>query len=444
MYTINGTKHDVTLEAIKPSDKRNIKHKKHLDFFEHELKIYYVFDGNQFDGPFFYRKIVNFFESLKKEINIDIDSFLNLSSCNYHQEIITCLLSASELFNNSVCFKTSKESINKNNFIIRGHENLVNFSQIIVDAETWSKKMIQMPSNLLTADDVENNIAKQFKEFGSKIKIKVLSTKDLQAKKMGLILSVGSGSNQTNQPRIIVIDYHNAKTDKIALIGKGIIFDTGGINLKPTSALKNMHGDMAGAVISAGTIYALAKTNAEVNVCAVIPLTSNDINERSLRVNDVVKSYSGKTIEITNTDAEGRLILADGITYAANDLKASTIVSIATLTGGIVVALGSVFAGYWSTNDQQAKQIKAAAIKGCEAIWRMPFHDEFLKALNSRIADHINAEHGREGTSIVAAEFLKIFSENKNFIHFDIAGSSELKTTFVPTMLRTLFYFLKG
>jgi leucyl aminopeptidase len=226
---------------------------------------------------------------------------------------------------------------------------------------------MQTPSNLLSANDFKNNVVKQFHGLGEKVKIKILHKKDLEAKKMNLLLAVGSGSSTKNEPLLIVIDYQNSKSDKIALVGKGIIFDTGGLNLKPTSALNNMHGDMAGAAIVAGIVHALAKTKAQANVCAVIPLTSNDINEHSLRVNDVIHSYSGKTIEITNTDAEGRLILADGITYAIKDLKVSTVVSIATLTGGIVVALGNVFSGFWSTNEKLAQQVITAAKNGCEA-----------------------------------------------------------------------------
>jgi leucyl aminopeptidase len=203
-----------------------------------------------------------------------------------------------------------------------------------------------MPSNFLTADIFENYVKQKFKEFKSKIKITILHKKEIQAKKMGLLLAVGQASARENEPRIVAIEYRNSNDDKISLVGKGILHDTGGLNLKPGNAMKNMHGDMTGAAIVMGTVYALAKANVKTNVVAIAPLTSNEINERAYRVNDIIHSYSGKTIEITNTDAEGRLILADAITYASKDVNASTIVSIATLTGAITIALGSVFAGY--------------------------------------------------------------------------------------------------
>jgi leucyl aminopeptidase len=346
MYAINGHKHLITLKAISPTDKLNDKNKKHNDIFEKDTSIYWIFDKKQYDGAIFWRCAIHFFEKLKKEINIDINSFLKLSDAKSQQGIITSLISASELFNEKAVFKTTKVNENINNFIITGHDDSLELSKSIVECETWTNKIITTPSNLLNSDDFENIIKNRFKEFGNKIKINVLNKTELQKRQMGLLLAVGQGSHHTNDPRLIVLEYKNATTEKIALIGKGIMFDTGGINLKPSNALKNMHADMSGAAICLGILYALIKANAKINLSVVIPLTSNEINDRSYHVNDILTSYDGKTIEITNTDAEGRLILADAITYAIKDEQASTVVTMATLTGAIVVALGDVFAGY--------------------------------------------------------------------------------------------------
>lgn len=445
MYTINAARHNLTLEAININDKLNTNKKNVNETFEYGTKIYWLLSNKDFDSAIFSRAAVRFFEKLNKEINVDINSFLKSVDSNFYQQIITSLLSASELYNNKLSYKTSnKQNKITNNFIINGHEEMLKQAKIIVDAETWSKNMIEMPSNFLSADVFEKYIKQQLKQLGSKIKISVLHKKELQAKKMGLLLAVGQASTIKNEPRLVVIEYKNANTPKIALVGKGILHDTGGLNLKPTSAMANMHGDMTGAAIVTGLVYALAKSNVKTNVTIIAPLTSNEINDRSFRANDVLHSYDGKTVEITNTDAEGRLILADGISYAIKDAKATSVISIATLTGAIVVALGSVFAGYWTNNTQLVNSIETAAKRGCESVWQMPFHNEFLKSLDSRVADYINCSESRNGSAIVAAEFLKIFAKDKDFIHFDIAGSNELKTTFLPSMLRTLFYFLKG
>lgn len=443
MYKINSTKHTITLKAIDVNSKLNTKKNKNNQTFEDGNNIYFVIDKNNYCPACFWRALLHFFESLKKEINIEVNSFLKILDTKYHQGIITCLLSTSEIFNNRLSYKTFNKQNRVNNFIIHGNKQLVAISKTLVEAECWSNNLITMPSNLLTGDVFENHVIQKFKEFKSKIKITILHKKDLISKKMGLLLAVGQASKPENDPRMIIIEYKNANTKKISLIGKGILHDTGGLNLKPSNAMKNMHTDMSGAAIALGTIYALAKMNVKTNVTVVAPLTSNEINEKSYRMNDVIHSYSGKSIEITNTDAEGRLILADAITYASKDINSQTIVSIATLTGAIVVSFSNVFAGYWTSNNQQTKLVEDAASQGCELIWKMPFHNEFLQRLDSNIADYANCSNVREGSAIVAAEFLKIFVDDKNFIHFDIAGTNELKTVFLPSMLRTLFYLCK-
>jgi leucyl aminopeptidase len=204
--------------------------------------------------------------------------------------------------------------------------------------------LIIQPGNYLNANNYEKIIKEKFAPLKSKVKISVLGTKQLRTKKMGLILAVGQGSNSENSPRIICVEYvsDNSKP-KTALVGKGIMFDTGGLNIKPGEHMRNMNGDMSGSAIVIGAVYAMAKLNVKANVVALCAITANDIGPNAYRVNDILTSYDGRTIEITNTDAEGRLALADAVAYASRDLKAKTIMTIATLTGAIVVALGSTY-----------------------------------------------------------------------------------------------------
>jgi leucyl aminopeptidase len=204
---------------------------------------------------------------------------------------------------------------------------------------------MNMPGNLLHADQFEKECRRKFQGL-QHVKFSVLHKSDLIRKKMGLILAVGQASPKYNEPRIIVVEYRNDHSKKsLALVGKGLMFDTGGLNLKPGESMATMHIDMAGAAITLSTIYVLAKLKVKANVVGLATVASNEIGPHAYRINDVITSYSGHSVEILNTDAEGRLALADGITYAKNDLKANTIMTVATLTGAISIALGELYTG---------------------------------------------------------------------------------------------------
>jgi leucyl aminopeptidase len=259
------------------------------------------------------------------------------------------------------------------------------------------------------------------------IKATVLNKKQLEKEKMGLLLAVGSGSRI--DPALVIIEYKGkpASKDLTMVVGKGVTFDTGGINLKPTNFVEDMRADMGGAAAAIGLIQAAAAIKLEANIVAIIPTTENAIDAHSYKPGDVYRSYSGKTVEIANTDAEGRLILADALAYGEEHFKPNRIIDLATLTGAIVIALGDVRAGLFSNHDRFAKQCeKAGEITG-EKVWRMPLDPEYMSLIKSEVADIRNSGKKRAAGSVTAALFLQEFIQKKTpWIHLDIAGTAFL------------------
>ncbi len=208
-------------------------------------------------------------------------------------------------------------------------------------------------------------------------------------------------------------------------MGKGITYDTGGLSLKPTSGMQDMKCDMSGAATALGTIFAAAKIGLKKNVTAIVPSTENCIGSKSYKPGDVYIGYSGKTVEIDNTDAEGRLILADALAYASKKLKPSRIIDFATLTGAIIVALGEETTGMMSNNDELAAQLAKAGEATYERVWRLPLFEEYKQQIKSDVADLKNSG-GRDASSITAALFLQEFIGDFPWAHLDIAGTAHL------------------
>ena len=223
-----------------------------------------------------------------------------------------------------------------------------------------------------------------------------------------------------------MVEYNGRVTDdeKIALIGKGLCFDSGGYNLKPGNAMKGMHGDMGGAAAVIAAMGAIAEAKLGINVTAVIPACENMISGKAMKPGDIVKSMNGKYIEVVNTDAEGRMALIDAITYAIRECGATTLIDVATLTGACVVALGDRYTGAFSNSDELMSKIVQASILAGENIWRLPMGDEEYDNLNaSTVADIANC--GKKCGATAAARFLGEFVEKKPWVHLDIAGTSE-------------------
>ncbi len=303
------------------------------------------------------------------------------------------------------------------------------FVAIVKKAEQISKGVF-VARNLVNgnADDVTPEYLARIAYDCSKtlpaVTTRILKKKDIEKEGMGLLLAVSRGS--MNDPSFIMMNYDGApdKKERVVVIGKGVTFDSGGLNLKPTGHLKMMKTDMAGAATVIGIIIAAAHCGLKANICGVIPAAENGIDAKSYKTGDVYRSYSGKMVEVINTDAEGRLLLADALAYSCKKLAPSYIIDLATLTGAMLVSLGDEVVGYMSNDDELSKQIDASGASTFERVWRLPLYEEFKEPLQSDIADIKNVS-GRQPSSIAAAIFLQEFvGEGIPWAHFDIAGTA--------------------
>jgi leucyl aminopeptidase len=249
----------------------------------------------------------------------------------------------------------------------------------------------------------------------------VLERKDMEKLGMGALLAVASASHQP--PKLIVLRYNNSKNKRpLVLVGKGITFDTGGISLKPSGEMDEMKFDMSGAGAVLGAIRALAGMKAPLNVVGVIPACENMPGGQATRPGDVVTTLSGQTVEILNTDAEGRLILCDALSYAER-FEPEVVLDIATLTGACVIALGHVATGLFANDQKLADEVRAAADDAWDRVWQMPLWEDYQEQLRSNFADFANIG-GRPGGSITAACFLARFTRKLRWAHLDIAGTA--------------------
>jgi leucyl aminopeptidase len=242
---------------------------------------------------------------------------------------------------------------------------------------------------------------------------------------MGALLGVGMGSERP--PRLMIVNYRGGAPQQpnLAFVGKGVTFDSGGISLKNPKGMWRMKYDMSGAAAVTGTVLALAKRQAPVNAVAVAALVENMPSERAQRPGDVRTSMSGKTIEVINTDAEGRLILSDAVWYTQQEFQPAIMIDLATLTGSIKVALGETYAGVFSRQDELAQQLLGAGKTAGEEVWRMPLHADFREAIKSDIADVKNSVEGGSGGASTGAEFIGSFVEQDTvWAHLDIAGKA--------------------
>ncbi len=253
------------------------------------------------------------------------------------------------------------------------------------------------------------------------LKTTVLGQKELRQERFGAMLAVAAGSQ--NKPCLVVLEYHpKGAKDTIALVGKGVTFDSGGMNLKPSKSLHRMKVDMAGAAAVAATLFNVARLKPKLSVIGIIPLVENMLSGTAIRPGDIIKSYDGKTVEIGNTDAEGRLILIDAIAFAIKTYNPQTLIDIATLTGACVTALGRKIAGLFTFDDALAEKILLSGEKTRERCWRMPLPEDYKELLKSELADINNMPSTRAGAAITAALFLSEFVGNTRWAHIDIAG----------------------
>lgn len=299
-----------------------------------------------------------------------------------------------------------------------------NRSKIVSEAVYLARDLVNENADDVTPQRLVK-IAQDMAKILPQLKVTIFDKKRIEKEKMGLILAVNRGSS--NDPAFIILEYKGApkSKDTTVLVGKGITYDTGGLNLKPTGSMETMKCDMGGAAVTLGTIQAAAELGLKCNLIGIIPTTENSISGTSYKPGDVYTSYSGKSVEIGNTDAEGRLVLADALAYAVQHYKPTRMIDFATLTGAIEIALGNETSGLMSNNDALADRLLEAGSKTFERAWRLPLFEEYRDQLKSDIAD-IKNTGGRAGGSITAAMFLQEFVGDTPWAHFDIAGTAYL------------------
>ncbi|KER09356.1 MAG: cytosol aminopeptidase [[Candidatus Thermochlorobacteriaceae] bacterium GBChlB] len=291
---------------------------------------------------------------------------------------------------------------------------------IIGSAQSMTRDLINSPSNYMTATDLANAAKASGKKYG--YKVTVFGKKQLEELGMGGLLGVNAGS--ANPPTFSILEYKptGKVKAKIAIVGKGVTFDTGGISLKPSENMGDMKADMSGAADVIGAVEAAARLKLPMHVIGIMPATDNKPSGTAQNPGDVLTTYSGITIEVDNTDAEGRLILADALTYAKEKFEPDAIIDLATLTGACVIALGNPTAGLFSNDDKLAELLFAAGLRSGEKVWRMPLWDDYDKQIKSDVADVKNTG-GRGAGAITAAKFLeKFIGDHKSWAHLDIAG----------------------
>jgi leucyl aminopeptidase len=290
----------------------------------------------------------------------------------------------------------------------------------VADGVVWARDLINEPANVLYPGEFARR-ASGLRKLG--IVVEVLDVPAMRKLGMGAILGVGQGS--AHEPKVVVMRWNAGKrgADPIAFIGKGVCFDSGGISIKPAAGMEDMKGDMAGAACVVGLMHALAVRKAKVNAVGVIGLVENMPDGKAQRPGDIVTSMSGQTIEIINTDAEGRLVLADVLYYVNKRFKPRFMINLATLTGAIIVALGQEYAGLFSNDDKLAERLTKAGEETGERVWRMPLGPEYDKIIDSKFADVKNSG-GRFAGSITAAQFIQRFVGKTPWAHLDIAGTA--------------------
>ncbi len=294
-------------------------------------------------------------------------------------------------------------------------------SSAVAEGVTFARDLVNEPANALGPVEFAEQL-KSLTKLG--VDVKVISEAELRRLKMGALLGVAQGSERP--PRVVVMRWSGgrAKAKPIAFVGKGVVFDSGGISIKPAAGMEDMKGDMGGGAAVSGLMRTLALRQAKVNVIGIVGLVENMLDGKAQRPGDVVTSMSGQTIEVANTDAEGRLVLADLLTYVQKNDQPAAIIDLATLTGAILVALGNHHAGLFANNDGLADELTNAGRETGEKVWRMPLGREYDKLIDSKIADMKNIG-GRNAGAITGAQFIQRFVEKDTpWAHLDVAGTA--------------------
>ena len=370
----------------------------HIKKFKGIKKIDLYPESLDFDNE----KLASFFSQFIFGFNLKIYTFNKYKTLN------------KEKIKEKIDFKIitkNKEKIEKN----------YKYYEAIKEGVFLTRDLVSEPPNVLNPKSYVQEIQKL-----SKLGLKIKSYNEKELKKLGLNALLGVGLGSANETYLVTIEWNgknNSLKNPLTFVGKGVCFDTGGISLKPAKFMEEMKYDMAGSAVVVGLLKSLALRKAKVNAVGVVGLVENMPGSSAQRPGDIVKSYSGKTIEILNTDAEGRLVLADALSFAEKKYKPKFIIDLATLTGAIIISLGEEYAGLFSNNDELSKNIFKASENVNEKVWRLPLHKNYDKLIDSTIADVQNINYSGGAGSITAAQFLQRFILNKTpWAHLDIAG----------------------
>ena len=295
-------------------------------------------------------------------------------------------------------------------------------ARVTSEAANRARELQGLPSNVVTPSYLADR-AREIADAHAPITVEVLGRAEIEQRGMGGLAAVAKGSAE--EPQLIALRYAGGgQGERLGLVGKAVTFDTGGISIKPATKMEEMKMDMSGGAAVLESIAAIAELELPLNVVAAVPATENMPSGTATKPGDIITQLNGKTVEVNNTDAEGRLILADALTYCVRELGADRVVDIATLTGAIVVALGSTYAGLISNDDEWSKRVLAAAELTGELAWRLPLHPEYKELTRGRNADLANVSAQRKAGSIYAASFLEEFVDGKPWAHLDIAGTA--------------------
>jgi leucyl aminopeptidase len=302
-----------------------------------------------------------------------------------------------------------------------GIAEAVEGARIAAEAENFARELQDLPSNVVTPSYLAGR-AKAIAEEHSSVTCEVMGRKEITEKGMGGLVAVSQGTAE--EPQLIVLRYQaGGDGETIGLVGKGVTFDSGGISIKPSGGMHEMKMDMSGAAAVLEAVSAIAKLEVPINILAVIPSTENMPSGTAIKPGDIITQLNGKTVEVNNTDAEGRLILADALAYSV-ELGADRIVDLATLTGAVIVALGSTYAGLMSNDDDFAAEVEGAGGRTGELAWRLPLHPEYKDITKGTVADLTNASAKRKASTIYAGSFLEEFVDGRPWVHLDIAGTA--------------------
>lgn len=325
-------------------------------------------------------------------------------------------------------YKTEKPTHISEVELINGDAEQIKRAEAVAAGVCKSRNLVNENADIVTPEFLASE-AQKIADSSDKISIEILTEKEITEKGLGLLWAVGKGS--ATPPRLIIMNYKgdSSSDDSTSLVGKGVTFDTGGLNLKPSGSIETMRSDMSGAAAVLGVMQTLVALDAKINVVGVVTSAQNAISNTALFPGDIITGYNGTTVEVLNTDAEGRLCLADAISYVKENYSPNRIINMATLTGAVIIALGDTIAGLFSNNEDLKNELYNSGEEVGENLWELPIRKEHHEAMKSSIADLQNiSKKARNASSITAGAFLQHFVGDTPWCHLDVAGTSWNKT----------------